>query len=81
VWDIPTVTTAVVDNKRRIRIPSLKPGEVLAYQDNGNDTYTLTKVKAAATEPFPEGSLKQYAEERDEEFDRFVQKTVIGLPK
>lgn len=38
------MNTAVVDNKRRIRIPDLKPGQVLAWETSGN-VVTLTPVE------------------------------------
>ena len=38
--------TATVDDRHRIRIPDLKPGQVLAYQNNGDGSYTLLPVKA-----------------------------------
>ena len=71
-----------MDNKRRIRIPDLKPGEVLAYQNNGNDSFTLTKVKAVAKEPFPEGSLAYLCTpERDAELTAIAKGCVVGIPK
>jgi len=39
--------TATVDEKHRIKIPELKPGQVVAYDRGKNGTITLTKVKPA----------------------------------
>jgi hypothetical protein len=42
--------TAVVDDKRRVRIPDLKPGQVLAYE-NQDGIVTLTPVKPIEAAP------------------------------
>jgi hypothetical protein len=73
--------TAVVDDRHRIRIPDLKPGQVLAYQDNGDGSVTLTPVKPDAKEPFPKGSLLKYLDaERDARDTAIAQGTIIGVP-
>jgi len=74
--------TAIVDDKHRIRIPSFKPGQVLAYQDNGNGTVTLTPVKPDIKEPFPRGSLKHLCTAgRNKELEQIAKATIIGVPK
>ena len=52
--------TVKVDAHKRIRIADLKPGQVLAYTANGDDSFTLTLVKAEAKVAFPPGSLVKY---------------------
>jgi hypothetical protein len=74
--------TAVVDERHRIRIPDLKPGQVLAYQDNGDGSVTLTPVKPDTQEPFPEGSLAYLCTtERDAEMTAIAKASIIGVPK
>jgi hypothetical protein len=52
--------TLKVDAHKRVRISDLKPGQVLSYTNNGNNTFTLTLVKAEARQTFPPGSLLKY---------------------
>jgi hypothetical protein len=54
------VKTLKVDENKRVRIPDAKPGQVFAYENNGNGSRTLTEVKAQAADPFPPGSLKEF---------------------
>lgn len=51
---MPRIKTATVDDRHRVRIPDLKPGQILAYQDNGDGTLTLTPVKRTLKKPSPE---------------------------
>jgi hypothetical protein len=46
-WQIPRMKTATVDEKHRIQIPELKPGQVVAYDQGKDETITLTEVKKA----------------------------------
>lgn len=43
--------TATVDEKHRIQIPELKPGQVVAYDQGKDGTITLTEVKKAEGAP------------------------------
>jgi hypothetical protein len=52
--------TLKVDAHKRIRISDLQPGQVLSYTNNGDDTFTLTLLKADAKQAFPPGSLLKY---------------------
>ena len=52
--------TLKVDAHKRIRISDLRPGQVFSYTDNGDDSFTLTLVKADVKTPFPPGSLLKY---------------------
>jgi hypothetical protein len=52
--------TLKVDAHKRIRISDLQPGQVLSYTNNGDDTFTLTLLKADANHAFPPGSLLKY---------------------
>ena len=59
-WEFTTVKTLKVDAHKRVRIADLRPGQVLSYTNNGDDTFTLMLVKAAAKPTFPPGSLLKY---------------------
>jgi hypothetical protein len=63
-----------------VRIPNLKPGEVVAYRDNGDDTITLTKVNGEASEPFPEGSLSEYVADWNKEFGPVARGLKVPVP-
>jgi len=52
--------TLKVDAHKRVRIKDLKPGQILSYANNGDQTFTLTLVKAEAKPRFPRGSLLKY---------------------
>jgi len=43
--------TVTVDNKKRVRIPEFKPGQVFTYATNPDGRVTLTEVKPV--EPTP----------------------------
>ena len=59
--------TITVDDKKRVRIPDAKPGQVFAIEPTGNGGFNLQPVKGETTEPFPPGSLlKYFTKERDE---------------
>ena len=62
------MVTVKADNRRRVQLPDVKPGQIFAVQDNGDDTITLTKVKAAAKEPFPPGSLVKEVDRMNREW-------------
>jgi hypothetical protein len=47
---IPTVHTLITDNKRRVRIPDAKPGQVWAYEI-APGVVTLTEVKKVEPKP------------------------------
>ena len=54
------MTIITVDDRKRVRIPDAKPGQVFAYANNGDGSFTLTQVQAEAKERFPRGSLLKY---------------------
>lgn len=67
--------TLKVDAHKRVRINDLQPGQVVAYTtNNGDDSFTLTLVKAEAKGAFPPGSLLKYftRERNGEELQRLV---------
>jgi hypothetical protein len=45
LWEIPRMVTAKADNRQRIRIPDIKPGQVFAVENQGNGVIRLTEVK------------------------------------
>jgi len=64
----PEMTTVTADERKRVRIPDAQPGQVFAYTNNGNGSYTLTPIQAEARERFPRGSLlKYFTPEKDKE--------------
>ena len=54
------MTTITVDDRKRVRLPDAKPGQVFAYANNGDGSVTLTPVQPEAKERFPRGSLLKY---------------------
>ena len=52
-------TTAKVDDRRRIRIPDAKPGQLVSVQST-EDGWKVTPIKLEADEAFPRGSLLKY---------------------
>jgi hypothetical protein len=59
MWDNPHVITLKADDRRRVQLPDIKPGQVFALETPGEGQFVLTLVKKAdIKEPFPEGSLK-----------------------
>ena len=65
---IPNMTTVTADERKRVRIPDARPGQVFTYVNNGNGSYTLTPIQPETTERFPRGSLlKYFTPEKDKE--------------
>ena len=54
------MTTVTADDRKRVRIPSAKPGQVFAYELGDDGLVTLTPVKADRKERFPRGSLRKF---------------------
>jgi hypothetical protein len=71
------VKTLKVDAYQRVRLPDVKPGQVVAYENRGNGAFTLTIVKAKPKEPFPPGSLAKYC---TKERDDLISSLMAGLP-
>jgi len=68
LWEIPTVKTLKVDARKRIRLPDVRPSQVLSYQNNGDGSFVLRVIKEHVPEPFPRGSLLKYiSRKRDTE--------------
>jgi hypothetical protein len=63
------MVTLKADDRSRVKLPGIKPGQVFAFEDQGNGVRVLTEVKKDMREPFPEGSLAKYwtAEKNAEE--------------
>ena len=61
------MTTVKVDNKKRVRLPDASPGQVFAYETNG-EAILLRPVRVQASQRFPPGSLlKYFTPKRDRE--------------
>jgi hypothetical protein len=57
--------TVTADNKQRVRLPDIKPGDVLAYENNGDGSVTLRPVKADVKErPYDPHLYDDYPQER-----------------
>ena len=62
------MTILTVDDRKRVRLPDARPGQVFVYANNGDGTVTLTPIQAEAKERFPRGSLlKYFTAEKDKE--------------
>jgi hypothetical protein len=73
------VKTLKVDKHKRVRIADFKPGQILAYTNNGDNTFTLTLVKAEPKERFPRGSLlKYFNQQKDLEETAIMGGCVLG---
>lgn len=72
--------TVKVDNKRRVVLPDVKPGQVFALDNHGDGSFTLTIVKPDRKEPFPPGSLLKYVDEWNKEFGPIAEKMIIPPP-
>ncbi len=48
---------AKADDKQRVRIPDIKPGQIFAILDNGDGSLTLTPVVVKKPQPKP-GTVK-----------------------
>ena len=62
--------TVTVDSRKRVRLPDSKPGQVFAYETEGEAIHLLP-VKTETKERFPRGSLTKFftgaaGKERDE---------------
>lgn len=51
VWENPIMKVARVDDRRRILIPELKPGQAFTWENNGNGQITLLEVRPAPKQP------------------------------
>ena len=52
--------TVKVDARKRVRLPDVRPQQVLAYHKNGDGSFTLRPLKEQSADPFPRGSLLRY---------------------
>ena len=52
--------TVKVDARQRVRLPDIRPLQVLSYHKNGDGSVTLRPLKVESRERFPRGSLKKY---------------------
>jgi len=60
--------TVKVDARKRVRLPDVRPQQVLAYHKNGDGSFTLRPLKESSPEPFPRGSLlKLITKKRNDE--------------
>jgi hypothetical protein len=81
------MVTATVDDKQRVRLKSMKPGQVLAVQENADGSVLLAPVKADMPEPSPLAGLKPLTKEEarrcwgvpNKEFDA-LESHMAGLP-
>jgi hypothetical protein len=43
-WEFPRMKTLTVDDRQRVRLPQVKPGQVYAYEPDANGTIKLVPV-------------------------------------
>jgi hypothetical protein len=72
--------TLKADDRSRVKLPGIKPGQVFAFEDQGNGVRVLTEVKKAVREAFPRGSLLKYVDEWNKEFAPIVKKMKVPPP-
>ena len=75
------MTTAVVDNKKRILVPDARPGQVVAIEPGPNGGWTLVPVKGDKNEPFPPGSLLKYFDKERDELETALAKGCVQGPE
>ena len=76
------MVTVKADNRRRVQIPGIKPGQIIAFEDQGNGVRVLTEVKKDVKEAFPRGSLLKYVDEMNKEWTGVAKKMKVPtLPK
>jgi hypothetical protein len=60
LWENPRMKTVTADDRKRVRIPDAKPGQVFEYANNEDGSITLEPIKPRRKERFPRGSLLKY---------------------
>jgi hypothetical protein len=60
------MTTLTVDDRRRVRLPDARCGQVFAYEPEADGSIRLLPVKTDAEEPFPRGSLRRWLTAEDD---------------
>ena len=79
--------TLKADPKQRVRLPEAKPGQVFAYEKQGEGRFILTLVVKTEAKPrFPKGSLLKYftgnaGKERDKLETAIASGCLQGPPK
>jgi hypothetical protein len=47
MWDYPTMTV-IADNKKRVVMPDARPGDVFAFENQGNGHFLLVRLNKPA---------------------------------
>jgi len=47
MWDYPTMTV-IADSKKRVVMPGARPGDVFAFEDEGNGHFLLVRLNKPA---------------------------------
>jgi hypothetical protein len=47
MWDYPTMTV-IADSKKRVVMPGARPGDVFAFEDEGNGHFRLVRLNQPA---------------------------------
>jgi hypothetical protein len=74
------MVTVKADNRRRVQLPDVKPGQIFSLDNHGDGTITLTVVKAERKEPFPPGSLVKYVDDWNKEMAPIARKLKVPAP-
>ena len=74
--------TIKADAYQRVRLPDIKPGQVMAYAEGADGCITLTPVKAEGQERFPPGSLKRFVtKESNRELLEMLKGCTLEVPE
>ena len=73
--------TLKVDARKRVRLPDVRPQQILSYHNNGDGTFILRLIKEKGAEPFPKGSLLKYiTRKRDQEQLTLLKGCTLQVP-
>jgi len=76
------MTTLTVDDRKRVRLPSARPGQVFSFEPNTDGSITLVPMKAQRREMFPRGSmLKYFTPTKNKEELELLKGCVTSQPK
>jgi hypothetical protein len=51
VWDYPTVSISITDSKKRVVLPTARPGDVFDIQRQGEERLLLVRLARPASPP------------------------------
>jgi len=75
------MTTATVDDRKRVQLPDAKPGQVVSIEPGPNGGWTVCPIPPEASEPFPPGSLLEYFTKERDELETILAKGCLQGPE